>query len=89
VTGGYKTAQAALDVAGVQLALGLRDEELGDSVELADVDVDRANRLREAALERLLAAVSRPVPCGCERGPLLVDWGDDEPRCARCGRAPV
>jgi hypothetical protein len=86
VSGGHRTAQAALDAAGVQLALGLREEERGESVELADVDVDRADRLAEAALERLLAATSRPTPCRCERP--LIDRRDrgGERHCVRCGR---
>jgi hypothetical protein len=83
---GHRTAQAALDAAGVQLALGLREEERGESVELADVDVDRADRLAAAALERLLAATSRPTPCRCERPLLDRDEWDGALHCVRCGR---
>jgi hypothetical protein len=89
VSRGYPTAQAALDAAGVQLALGLRDEEVGETVELGDIDVDHADRLRDAALERLLSATPRPRQCHCDGGPLLITFRDDAVCCCRCGREPT
>jgi hypothetical protein len=82
---GYPTAQAALDAAGVQLELGLRDEELGETVELADLDFDRLDAA-ELRLLDAIAALSKSRPCRCER-PLVIDDGTDDPVCSKCGRA--
>lgn len=69
-----------------QLSRGLRDEELGESVEHDDLDMERADRLRDELWEAVMGAVSKPRPCRCER-PLLDrrDW-DGAMHCVRCGR---
>jgi hypothetical protein len=85
---GYKTAQQALDAAGVQLALGLRDEEIGESVDLADLDFDQLDRA-EARLLEAIAQLGRARSCRCEGGPLLLDVDGDDERCAKCGRTPA
>jgi hypothetical protein len=65
-----------------QLAFGLHPDELGESVELNDIDPAKADAAHRRLVEALLAATTRPRPCRCLPGPLVLD----ELTCARCGR---
>jgi len=66
-----------------QLAFGLEGAELGQTVDLPDIDPAKADAEHRALVEAILAASRRPEPCQCDR-PLVLN----EPRCAKCGRAP-
>jgi hypothetical protein len=86
VTGrGHRSAQTALDAAGVQLALGLHEEELGESVELADIDPAKADAAMERLWAAVMAATTRPKPCSCIPAPLVLD---EDGTCSKCGRTP-
>jgi hypothetical protein len=80
------------DLVGDQLALELHpDAPAGETqTDLGDLDMERADRRRDAAEERLLAAIAAAAksrPCRCLPGPLVLDGDDlDEVRCSRCGR---
>jgi hypothetical protein len=67
-----------------QLALGIHEGELGEIVEHADLNLERADAA-EARLLAAIAALGHARPCHCERGP-LVDSRDGGERCIRCGR---
>jgi hypothetical protein len=87
VSKGYRTAREAAAAAGfAQLALGLRDEELGETVEFADVDVDAGDRKLERLLEAVRAATAKPKPCRCDHPLLDRDEWDGAMHCIRCGR---
>jgi hypothetical protein len=79
-------------VRGDQLAFETHEDAPPDETEtaLGDLDMARADRRRDAAEERLLAAVAaagKSRPCRCLPGPLVLDADDlDEVRCSRCGR---
>jgi hypothetical protein len=87
---GYATPRAALEAAGdvgTQLAIELFGDEAGGTVDLPDLDLERAERLdaaEQALLEAIIAAATKPRPCRCGR-PLLLD-DDEETHCVRCGR---
>jgi hypothetical protein len=81
------------DLLGDQLSWELHPDapQPGEVVEgLEDLDLARADRRRDAAEERLLAAIAAAAksrPCRCHPGPMVLDEGDlDEVRCSRCGR---
>jgi hypothetical protein len=79
-------------VLGDQLAFETHpDAPPGETqTDLGDLDMARADRRRDAAEERLLAAIAaaaKPRPCRCHPGPMVLDEDDlDEARCSRCGR---
>jgi hypothetical protein len=92
VSGGHATARDALQAAGdvgTQLAFELFGDEAGGTVDLPDLDLERAERLdaaEQALLEAVFAAAAKPRPCRCGRPLLDRDEWDGLMHCIRCGR---
>jgi hypothetical protein len=85
-----KEARERRRAAADQLALELHPDAPETETALGDLDMARADRRRDAAERRLLAAIAAAAkarPCRCHPGPMVLDEDDlDEVRCSRCGR---
>jgi hypothetical protein len=70
-----------------QLSFGLHPDEIGDVVDgLDDIDPAKADAERDRLWEAVMARVSKPRPCQCDRPLLDRDEWDGALHCVRCGR---
>jgi hypothetical protein len=75
-------------VVGDQLAFETHpDAPTGETeTDLGDLNVEAADEAMERLVAAVMAAAAKSRPCRCLPGPLVLE-AEDEPTCARCGRA--